>query len=172
MEKLIVETDRLSIVEFLPSMAESVCRNSQDEENRRFVPDEVFETAEAAGAMIRQFSRWYAEGRAPKVYAVVLPGGENIGHVQAVPFRADDWEIGYHIAEAHTGKGYATEAVRAFLPAIMRRLAITKMCGVCLAENFASRKVLERCGFALEFEGEDDYQGERFPVCRYVYSIA
>ena len=43
-----IETKRLIISEFDMSMAESVHINSLDEDNRRFVPDEVFETVEDA----------------------------------------------------------------------------------------------------------------------------
>ena len=39
-----IETKRLLITEFDMSMAETVHKNSLDEDNRRFVPDEVFET--------------------------------------------------------------------------------------------------------------------------------
>jgi hypothetical protein len=43
-----IETERLVITELSMDMAESVYINSQDEDNRIFVPDEVFETLEAA----------------------------------------------------------------------------------------------------------------------------
>ena len=43
-----IETERLIITEFTMDMAEAVHLNSLDEDNRRFVPDEVFETAEEA----------------------------------------------------------------------------------------------------------------------------
>jgi len=36
----------------------------------------------------------------------------------------DEWEVGYHIASKYTGNGYATEAVKAFVPLIMKRLNI------------------------------------------------
>ena len=43
-----IQTERLIICEFTPDMAEAVHLNSLDEDNRRFVPDEVFETVEEA----------------------------------------------------------------------------------------------------------------------------
>ena len=43
-----IETARLIITEFTLDMAEAVQRNSLDADNRRFVPDEVFETLEEA----------------------------------------------------------------------------------------------------------------------------
>ena len=47
-----LETERLIITEFDLSMAESVHKNSLDDDNRRFVPDEVFETVEEAAETI------------------------------------------------------------------------------------------------------------------------
>ena len=47
-ESLFIETERLIITEFDESMAEDVHKNSLDEDVRRFVPDEVFETVEDA----------------------------------------------------------------------------------------------------------------------------
>ena len=43
-----IETERLIITDFAMDMAQAVHKNSLDEDNRRFVPDEVFETVEEA----------------------------------------------------------------------------------------------------------------------------
>ncbi|MBQ2330634.1 MAG: GNAT family N-acetyltransferase, partial [Oscillospiraceae bacterium] len=78
------------------------------------------------------------------------------------------WEVGYHIGGAYTKRGYATEAVSAFLPVIMQKLGIDKISGICVSENLASRRVMEKCGFRLEYEGEGEYQGEKRNIARYV----
>lgn len=53
---MLIRTERLIITDFDRSMIESVRLNSLDEDTRRFVPDEVFETydeaAEAVDALI------------------------------------------------------------------------------------------------------------------------
>ena len=53
-----IETKRTIITEFDLSMAESVHKNSLDEDNRRFVPDEVFETVEDAKETIEFLAKW------------------------------------------------------------------------------------------------------------------
>ena len=83
----------------------------------------------------------------------------------------DTWEVGYHIGKTFTGKGYATEAVKAFLPVIMKELNITEMLGICVVENRASIKVLEKAGFEKEFEGIGSYQGEDRAICKFVYTL-
>ena len=166
-----ITTQRLNIGELTMDMAEQLHLLSLDEDNRRFVPDEVFETVEEAAETIAFLQSCYASGEGPRVYAVSLADGTFIGYVQAAPL-GDGWEIGYHIGEPYTRNGYATEAVKAFLPAIMAQLEISSIMGICLAENAASVKVLERCGFCKQFEGMAQYQGKPAAVCRYCYTLS
>ena len=164
--QLPIKAKRLYITKFNADMAESVHITSLDEDNRRFVPDEVFETINDAEEIISTITSWYTEKDSPLVYAIYLNDERYIGHVQAVPIPGG-WEIGYHIAKPHTGKGYATEATNAFLPQIMRHLGIKRIFGICHAENISSRRVLEKCGFILVFEGVSQYHGKEQMVCQY-----
>ena len=166
-----IETDRLIITRFTMDMAEAVHRNSLDEDNRRFVPDEVFETVEEAADTVSFLMGVYDNGDGPLVYPVLLKDGTYIGYVQAVPFDDGTREIGYHIGGNYTGQGYATEAVKAFLPVILPKLGLQEIRGICLADNKASVKVLERCGFLKEFEGPGPYQGEDRDICKYIFSL-
>ena len=166
-----IETERLIITEFSMDMAEAVHLNSLDEDNRRFVPDEVFETAEEAADTVGFLMGVYENGDGPLVYPVLLKDGTYIGYVQAVPFDDGTWEVGYHIGGNYTKNGYATEAVKAFLPVIMPKLSLSKIAGICLADNKASVKVMERCGFIKEFEGIGPYQGEEHRIFKYFFAI-
>ncbi len=166
-----ITTKRLVITEFDMGMAESVHLNSLDENNRRFVPDEVFETVEEAAETIEFLMSCYISGEGPLVYPVLLKDGTNIGYVQAVPFEDGTWEVGYHIGGSYTKQGYATEAVTAFLPVIMKQIGITEIAGICLAENIASVKVMARCGFEKLYEGTGSYQGEERKICKFVFKL-
>ena len=166
-----ITTERLIITGFTMDMAEAVHLNSLDEDNRRFVPDEVFETVEEAADTVGFLMGVYENGDGPLVYPVLLKDDTYIGYVQAVPFDDGTWEVGYHIGANYTKKGYATEAVKAFLPVIMPKLGLERIKGICLAENKASRKVMERCGFIKEFEGKGSYQGQQREICRYYFSL-
>ena len=165
-----IETDRLVITEFSPEMARDVHENSLDEDIRRFVPDEVFETVDEAREAIAFLMSQYGRFEGPLAYPVLTAdSGENIGYVQLVPVGNGDWEIGYHIAKRHTGKGYATEAVRAFLPPMAKAAGIGGVYGICLKENAASMRVLLKCGFEPVFEGTGDYQGEQREIFRSIW---
>ena len=151
-------------------MAESLHVLSLDDDNRRFVPDEVFETIEEAADTLSYLMECCRTGEGPQVYAVTLKDGTLIGYVQAVPLE-EGYEIGYHIGKTYTCNGYAAESVKAFLTVIMRQLNIQSMLGICLADNAASIKVMERCGFKKQFEGMASYQGEERNVCRFVFTL-
>lgn len=166
-----IETERLIITQFTMDMAEAVHLNSLDEDNRRFAPDEVFETVEEAAETIEFLMGCYHSGEGPLVYPVLTKDGANVGYVQAVPLDDGTWEVGYHIGGSYTGKGYATEAVKAFLPVILPRLGITKIAGICLAENEASVKVMEKCGFTEVFSGLGQYQGEEKQIRKFIYTL-
>ncbi len=71
-ENIKIETQRLTITEFTMDMAEAVHKMSLDEDNRRFVPDEVFETVEDAKDTVEFPMGVYENGNAPLVYPVTL----------------------------------------------------------------------------------------------------
>ena len=166
-----LQTERLTITEFTPDMAESVHLNSLDEDNRRFVPDEVFETVEDAEETIEFLMSVYESEDGPLVYPVLLKTGANVGYVQLVPIE-EGFEVGYHIGKEYTKNRYATEAVKAFLNDVMQRKGLDKVYGICVSENIASKKVMEKSGFQKEFEGVGKYQGESRQIAKYVLKRA
>lgn len=165
-----LETPRTLITEFDPSMAPAVHLNSLDEDTRRFLPDEVFETVDDARETIEFLMTVYASQDGPLVYPVLLKDGTNIGYVQLVPVE-EGFEVGYHIGKAYTCRGYATEALSAFLSYIMPRKQLHTVWGICDAENVASIRVLEKCGFQKQFDGRGLYQGEEKPIVKYTYTL-
>ena len=163
-----IETERLIITDFTEDMAEAVHLNSLDEDNRRFVPDEVFETLEDARETVQFLMSRYGGTEGPFVHPILLKTGENIGYVQLVPI-PEGWELGYHIAKKYTSSGYATEAVRAFLPAAAEKWGLDEIWGICLADNLASVRVMEKLGFDNRFTGVGPYQGEQRPIVKNIW---
>lgn len=169
-DEMRIESKRLVITEMTVDMAEDVHRNSLDEDVRRYVPDEVFETPEEARETIEFIRSRYGSAEGPLIYAVIMKDtGKNIGYVQLVPMEEGSWEIGYHIAKAYTGVGFATEAVKAFLPAVTELVGIREVYGICLSENTASERVLEKCGFTVFFRGEGAYQNRISEICKSIW---
>ena len=166
-----IKTPRLTITRFSTDMAQAVYENSQDDDTRRFVPDEVYNSVEEAREAIEFLMSRYESTDGPFVYPVITnEGGQNIGYVQLCKLEEEGaWEIGYHIAKNFTGKGYATEAVKAFLPAMAKKLNIKEVYGICLTENTASIRVLEKCGFTQIYEGLGNYQGKEEQIIKTIW---
>lgn len=164
--QIITENDILQIVKINQSMYYDVYHNSQDEDNRKYVPDEVFDSLEEASEVVNQIISNYESENGPFVYAVILKkNNANLGYVQLIQIK-DGWEIGYHIAKIYTGNGYATEAVKLFLKYLKDNKQLKEIYGIALADNKASRRVLEKCGFGLIYEGSGLYQGRKRKIIK------
>ena len=165
-KQIIIENDRLQIVRMNQSMYHDVYKNSQDDNNRKFVPDEVFNSLEETSEVVNQIINCYDGEDGPFVYAVIRKqDNANLGYVQLVKIE-EGWEIGYHIAEIYTGSGFATEAVNLFLDYIKNNTNLKQIIGIALVANKASRRVLEKCGFELIYEGVGLYQGRKRKIIK------
>ena len=170
-EKALIIGNNLSICFFDKSMVYDVWQNSLDEDNRKYVPDEVFETLEEAQEVIKELIASYSSKDGPFVYAVIRnKDGANLGYVQLVKIQ-EGWEIGYHIAKIYTGKGYATEAVNLFLNYLKDKTDIKQIYGIALKTNKASKRVLEKTGFKTIYEGPGIYQGKRRQIIKAIKEL-
>ena len=77
-----------------------------------------------------------------------LIGALNVRLVDGAPGDVH-YGLGYFIASEHWNHGYAAEAVAGLLTCLFRQDAC-RISASALAENLASRRVLEKCGFAQE----------------------
>ena len=167
-----IETERLVITEFTMDMAQAVHENSLDGDNRRFVPDEVFETVEEARETIAFLMSQYGGTGGPLAYPVLVKaGGENAGSVQLVPLDGGIGEIGYHIAKLYTRQGYASEALNLFLGYLKSERSLHEVWGIALSTNKPSRKVLEKCGFQTVYDGEGLYQGKKRKIVKTIRKL-
>lgn len=79
-------------------------------------------------------------------------------------------DIGYAFLEAHSGRGYATEAAAAVLAHAHRLLKMTKLYALTAPSNLASMRVLQKVGFAIQ---QADYRSEHGePSCLFVQHFA
>jgi RimJ/RimL family protein N-acetyltransferase len=85
------------------------------------------------------------------VARAIVAGDEVVGQIGS--WSADgEREVGYWIGREHWGKGYATEALRALL-AIDR---VRPMWAHIVEHNVGSQTVVQRCGFVLDREEQED----------------
>jgi len=90
-----------------------------------------------------------AEGRALVFAVEERLSGALIGCVGA-SIRDNTAELGYWIARAHWGKGYGTEAVRRCLRVLFVNFGLGLVWASALPENHASRRLLDKVGFAFD----------------------
>jgi RimJ/RimL family protein N-acetyltransferase len=55
-------------------------------------------------------------------------------------------EVGYRFLKPHWGRGYATESAQASIAYGFAEVGLDRIVAVALETNFASRRVLEKCG--------------------------
>ena len=64
--------------------------------------------------------------------------------------QADQAELGWALHPEESGKGYATEAVRAVLQVCFEDLGLRRVTASCFAANTASYRLMERVGMRRE----------------------
>lgn len=91
-----------------------------------------------------------ASGRA-LILAVTLKNKARtlIGLASAEAMSSRDIEVGYLIAPLLAGKGYATEALLALIDSVFSLTEVRTVFAKSRVINPASRRVLEKCGFAF-----------------------
>lgn len=140
------------------------------------LPDEVYgsaaEAADAVGFLRSRYPRPGETFQLPLVLGIVRrEDGALIGHVGlcGIP---EGLEVEYAVGEAFQGKGYASEALAALLDWAEKALPPQNRSiyyGLAHFDNLASRRVLEKAGFAFVREELRDSFG--LPVRWAVYQL-
>lgn len=116
-------------------------------------PDVIFwganEDVEASRQTLTQVLARTVSGVTPSGWFAVVhrADGTFVGDVvlQPAPWGPDDIEIGWHVAAAHQGRGYATEAARGLLE-FARDIGVSQVGAVILPQNLPSQTVAVRLG--------------------------
>jgi RimJ/RimL family protein N-acetyltransferase len=101
-------------------------------------------TAEDPADRDRFDAHWARIRSSSDVLRTVLVDGDVVGSA-AVYGEPGEREVTYWIDRAHWGRGIATAALRALLAAVPERPLYAR----AAADNTASRRVLEKCGFRV-----------------------
>ncbi|MGH6794478.1 MAG: GNAT family N-acetyltransferase [Methylocella sp.] len=105
------------------------------------------------------------------VLAITQKGGarQTIGLLSATPAAAGDIEFGYVLAPPVWGKGFASEAVKGLADTVFALTRANRILASSRGNNIASRRVLEKAGFAFVDTGLDflPARGGLHPCDRY-----
>lgn len=149
-EAPVLETGRLILQRPQPCDAERIARLANDRglaQNTARVPHpySLADAEEWLGAI-------QAGDPADAPFGVYLniPEPVLIGVMGVEPYPpANALELGYWIGAPYRGRGFATEAARAVIAHTFAARAAPAVAAGCRITNLASRRVLEKCGFAF-----------------------
>jgi len=148
--KVILETSRLILREFVSDDLDALAAVISDRETMRYYPV-AFDRAAVEEWIERNRRRYQADGFG--LWAMVLKSsGELIGDCglmrQSVD-EASEVEIGYHARRDLWGQGFATEAARACRDFGFAHLPVNRLISLIRPENMQSRRVAEKNGMRV-----------------------
>lgn len=146
--KVIFETDRLLLREFVEEDADAFFRLNSHPEVLRFVPDKPLLNVEQARQLLIDHPiadyRKYGFGRGA---CILKSTGEQIGFAGLKYLEElGEVDVAYRILPAHWGQGFATEAALASIHFGFAHLGLKRIIGLAMPENVASVRVLEKAG--------------------------
>lgn len=161
-----IETERLLLRELLLSDVDGIFELESNPNVHLYVGNKpITDVNESVGYIefIQQQYKDFGTGR----WAVLLKDTNEFLGWSGIKFitneinnHKDFYEIGYRFIEKHWGKGYATEAGKAFVKYAFEVMKVEAIYAYADAGNENSRKILEKLGLryvnAFEYEGESE----------------
>jgi RimJ/RimL family protein N-acetyltransferase len=149
-----LETERLVLRPFEVGDLDSLYAIQSDEQSARWLYNDPRTLEETQSLLERLISgdHYSAEGDWLTAAVIERKTGQFVGDVtmQWVSESHKTGEIGFIFDRAHQGRGYATEAARAFLAFAFEGMGFHRVIGRTEARNTASARVLEKLGMRLE----------------------
>ena len=99
------------------------------------------------------FGWWAAELRETGAFI----GFIGLSHIPFEAHFTPAVEIGWRLASAYWGRGYATEGARAALEAAFTQLGLAEIVAITVLANMRSRRVMERIGMTHDSTGDFDH---------------
>lgn len=152
-----MQTNRLTLRSYEERDRQQVVKILYDEDIKKtyMIPD--FDNQKQAEAL---FEKMMAFSRSDDhfVYGIYLDD-TLIGFVNDCEIKDSAIELGYVVAPAYQGKGFATEAVRACIEELFR-MGFQQVKAGFFEENIASCRVMQKCGMhKINFEEDITYKG-------------
>ena len=149
--KVIVETERLIVREYVEDDAEAFFRLNSDPEVLRFVPDAGLANVEEARKILMEHPiadyRKHGFGRGA---CILKSTGENIGFAGLKYLEElGEVDVAYRFMRPYWGLRLASEAAIASVRYGFADLALKQIIGLVMPENIASVRVLEKAGLRL-----------------------
>jgi RimJ/RimL family protein N-acetyltransferase len=152
--ELVLETERLTLRPLIEQDVEAMTIYRGDPEVCRYLPFTPQTADDIRQRMGHMFGSTSLEGERGGIPVGLFRRDDGALLGDLVLFHLDrtngNVEIGWVIRPDVSGRGYATEAVRALIDAAFRRLGVRRVVARIDAENDASARLAERVGMRLE----------------------
>ena len=166
---MIFETERLIIRSFREKDADALYRIKTDSQVMIYCPDFLDVDAKQGDILsyIHKFRKIEKDGDTDTWRCYAIENRETGEVMGALTFCKQkllhEYDMGWMMIEAYTGKGYASEAAEAFAENFCRTHGVDYMTVIMDVDNPASRKTAEKSGFRL-FEKRTvyDYHYNRY----------
>jgi RimJ/RimL family protein N-acetyltransferase len=160
MDVVIFETERFIVREWRLDDIDAAFEIYRNDNVQRFLARGTGHIEQSE--TLAQLERWRAKYLVHPGFGfwvmVEKSSGEIAGSVALQPLPdGSDIEVGYHLAESAWGKGYATEIARGAVRYGFEQKGLERIVGVCMPENLASFRVLQKAG--LTHEGRQHHYG-------------
>lgn len=148
-----IETERLILRELELSDAEGMFELDSNPNVHLFVGNKPVKHIDESIEYIKFVHKQYKDLGTGRWAVVLKETNEFIGW-SGIKFITDEinnhknfYELGYRFIEKHWGKGYATEAGKAFINRAFNEMKVDVLYAYADAGNENSRKILEKLGF-------------------------
>jgi len=160
--KIILETDRLTLREFILSDAKAMFELNADPEVVKYTGDAPFRSEKEAESFLINYTDYQINGYG-RWAMVTKSDKEFIGWCGLKLNEESQIDLGFRIFRKYWNKGFASEAAKACLDYGFNHLGFEKIIGRVVNANIASIKVLEKLG--MKFWKNDTCHG--FENARY-----
>ena len=166
----ILGNDRVKLREFDERDVPAWFERLNDREAARLAGDPRPESIEVCHEWLEGHRTAFANGKGLRWAIVPAAASDSIGSV-GLSVTERGVEIGAAVGRAHWNRGYATEAARLVLDYAFNVLDAGTVWADLLAENVASRRVLEKIGFVFDSELPEYDEEDGTPLPGYLYRL-
>ena len=147
-----LHTERLHLRKMKVSDSPSLFKIWSDSEVTKFMNIDSFTDENQAKDMIKLLDEFSLANKAIRFSIIKMESNEIIGSCgfNSLDFENEKAEIGYDIARAFWGRGYASEAISALLDYAFSTLKLNRIEAKVEPENVNSVKVLQKLNFMFE----------------------
>ncbi|RTY93634.1 GNAT family N-acetyltransferase [Flavobacterium sp. GT3R68] len=153
---LIIQTERLILRKMMISDAEAMFKLDSNPNVVKYLGNTPFKSIGESINLINNVSNQYLKNGIGRFSVVLKETNEVIGWA-GIKFVTEPennqthfYDLGYRLQEEHWGKGYATEATRAWLDYAFQTMNLPVLIASVNVDNFNSNKIVQKFGFQLK----------------------